>query len=346
MHTALLKEIELQQSFFTDKTTIHTLYFGGGTPSLLKPSDIQSLIEKIGHHFNIAEDAEVTLEANPDDLTSDYLHALKETTSINRLSIGIQSFHDKDLQYMKRAHSAEEAKNAILLAQQAGFDNLSVDLIYGTPGLSNEAWKENLKTLFNLNIPHISAYALTIEEKTELAILVAKQKVPSPDDEQMAQQFAILLEETRKHNYVQYEISNFCKEPHFAKHNTNYWKGVPYLGFGPSAHSFDGNIRYWNISNNGQYLKSIRENKIANEHELLDIKDQYNEYVMTSIRTIWGIDKTTISNRFGEESLNYFLLEISPFISNRWVKEEKDIFTLTDSGKLFCDYITEHLFIE
>ncbi len=343
---ALLKEIDMQQHFFPLETTIETIYFGGGTPSLLSIVEINQLLEKIGIAFNVEKDAEITLEANPDDLTKNYLNDLKQNTTINRLSIGVQSFFDEDLKYMNRAHNATEAIQCIQLAKDAGFNNLSIDLIYGTPTMNNEQWKKNLEILFDLDVTHISSYALTVEEKTALHSLIKRQKAIEPDDEQTAQQFSILLDKMQEHHFVHYEISNFCKTPYFAKHNTNYWKGIPYLGIGPSAHSFDGKTRYWNIANNAIYAKKILSNELANESELLSDTDKYNEYVMTSIRTIFGTDSSTIKQDFGEDFLQYFLLEISPFIDNNWITENKGIYTLTNSGKLFCDYITANLFLE
>lgn len=342
---AMLKEIQLQKSFFPDKTAIETIYFGGGTPSLLSAKEINELLNEINKHFTVSSTPEITMEANPDDLSAAYLSSLKNETAVNRFSIGVQSFFEEDLQYMNRAHNAQEAINCIKVAQKTGFENLSVDLIYGTPTMNNERWTKNLQTVFDLQVPHISCYALTVEEKTELASLIKKKKSIEPSDELMAQQFSILLDEMSKHNYTHYEISNFCKEPHFAKHNTNYWKGVPYLGIGASAHSYDGVKRYWNIANNAVYAKKVLNNELANESEILSETDAYNEYVMTSIRTIFGTDKNEIQIRFGDEYLNHFLLEISPFISNGWITETNGIYTLTNSGKLFCDYITENLFL-
>lgn len=342
---AMLTEIRLQQNFFPDKTIIDTIYFGGGTPSMLSTTEINGLLNELRKHFTIAEHPEITLEANPDDLSREYLTSLKKETAVNRFSIGVQSFFDEDLQYMHRAHNAAEAIHSIKYAQEIGFKNLSVDLIYGTPGMSNENWKKNLQTVFDLKVPHISCYALTVEEKTVLANQIKKHKIAAPEDELMAQQFSILLEEMNKHNYTHYEISNFCIEPHFAQHNTNYWKGIPYLGIGPSAHSYDGIKRYWNIANNALYTKQLFQNILANECEILSKTDAYNEYVMTSIRTIFGTHLSKIKEDFGDDYLKHFLLEISPFISNGWVKETDGIYILTNSGKLFCDYITENLFL-
>jgi oxygen-independent coproporphyrinogen-3 oxidase len=343
---AMLHEIEMQHNFFPSSTKIETIYFGGGTPSLLSVDEINAFTDKIKTIFEVAAFAEITLEANPDDLTNDYLIQLKNNTSINRLSIGVQSFLEEDLLYMNRAHNAQEAIDCIRLAKQNEFHNLSVDLIYGTPSLTNEQWQKNLNILVELDIAHVSCYALTIEEKTSLHHSIKNKKTVAPDDEKTAQQFSILIDKMQQHNYTHYEISNFCKEPHFAKHNTNYWKGISYLGIGPSAHSFDGIERYWNITNNAIYAKKILNNQFANESEILSKTDSYNEYVMISIRTIFGVDLIKIKQDFGDDFHLHFLFEISPFIDNKWIAVNNEIYTLTNSGKLFCDYITANLFLE
>lgn len=342
----MLHEIELQHNFFPTSTKIETIYFGGGTPSLLSVDEINTFTDKIKTIFDVVEHAEITLEANPDDLTNDYLIQLKNKTSINRLSIGVQSFLEEDLLYMNRAHNAQEAIDCIRLAKQHGFHNLSVDLIYGTPSLTDEQWHKNLDILVDLDIAHVSCYALTIEEKTALHHSIKTKKTSAPNDEKTARQFSILMDKMQQHHYNHYEISNFCKEPHFAKHNTNYWKGISYLGIGPSAHSFDGVKRYWNIANNAIYTKKILNNEFANESEVLSKTDSYNEYVMTSIRTVFGVNLSKIKQDFGDDFQHHFLFEVSPFIDNKWIVNTNEIFTLTNSGKLFCDYITTHLFIE
>ena len=344
MLEAIRKEMVLQQHFFPDKTVIETIYFGGGTPSLLTTSEITTLVDGIRSHWEVSPEAEITLEANPDDLTKPYLQDLKRETPVSRFSIGIQSFFDQDLHYMNRAHSAAEANSAIANAQDAGFENLSIDLIYGTPTMNDVQWEENLSIAFDLNIPHISCYALTVEDKTSLAHQIKMKKAVPPGDEQTAGQFSLLMDAMAKQYYTHYEISNFCLEPFFAKHNTNYWKGVPYLGLGPSAHSFDGSKRYWNISNNAVYCKNIHHNMSAGESEVLTPSNLYNEYILTQIRTIWGIDTAILESRFGASQLRHFLQEASPFLSNQWIRETNGIYTLTDTGKLFCDYITAHLF--
>lgn len=341
----MLQELEMRKKFFPEKTQIDTIYFGGGTPSLLSANEINTLIQQIYRLFTVAEQPEITLEANPDDLTKAYLQTLKKQTPINRFSIGIQSFWEEDLRYMNRAHNAEEAMRCIQQAQQAGFDNLSIDLIYGTPTLSKEQWRKNLQTAFDLQVPHISCYALTVENKTALSAEIKKKKKAAVDDELMVQQFSILLEEIKRNGYLQYEISNFCKPPHFAQHNTNYWRGISYLGIGPSAHSFDGKIRYWNVSNNTIYINKIEANEPAYEQELLSERERYNEYVMTSLRTVFGVAVKKINHDFGDIYVRHFYLEIAPFIEKKWVECTDEIYTLTDLGKLFCDFITEELFI-
>lgn len=341
----MLQELEIRKDFFPEKTQIDTIYFGGGTPSLLSVNEINTLIQHIYILFTVTEQPEITLEANPDDLTKAYLQTLKKQTPINRFSIGIQSFWEEDLRYMNRAHNAEEAMRCIQQAQQAGFDNLSIDLIYGTPTLSNEQWRKNLQTTFDLQVPHISCYALTVENKTALSAEIKKKKKAAVDDELMVQQFSILLEEIKRNGYLQYEISNFCKPPHFAQHNTNYWRGISYLGIGPSAHSFDGKTRYWNVNNNTIYINKINTNEPTYEQEILSESERYNEYVMTSLRTVFGVAIKKINHDFGDIYVRHFQLEIAPFIEKKWVECTDEIYTLTDLGKLFCDFITEELFI-
>lgn len=339
------QELDLRKNFFPDKTIIESIYFGGGTPSLLTIDEINDFISAIYQLFSVSEQPEITLEANPDDLTEAYLTALKNNTLINRFSIGIQSFHNADLNYMNRAHNATEALQCIQNAQKVGFNNLSIDLIYGTPTMSNEQWQQNLQTAFGLGIPHISCYALTLEDKTALNTAIRTQKKAPIAEERVTEQFFLLLEAMHKQQYVHYEISNFCKEPYYALHNTNYWRGIPYLGIGPSAHSYDGINRSWNIANNNIYIQKIKTGEAFFETEKLSKSDRYNEYIMTTIRTIFGVDSTKIKEEFGEDFLRHFLLEVSPFIEKKWVKVSENIYRLTDSGKLFCDYISENLFI-
>ena len=339
---ALLREIELRKGDL-GKVILSSIYIGGGTPSLLSTSEIKSIFEKLYQCYDIAADAEITLEANPDDLTFDKIEELKQTP-INRLSIGVQSFRDEDLKFMNRAHSVDEALKSIQMCQQAGFNNLSIDLIYGTPGMSNEAWRSNLSTCFNLNIPHVSSYALTVEENTVLHHMIAKLKTDPLSEKQSAEQFEILMQEMQDHGYEQYEISNFCKPNSYSRHNSAYWKKDNYLGLGPSAHSFIGNKRLWNISNNVKYIKSLADNILPLQAEELSLRDKYNEYVMTSLRTSWGCSISYIAECFSEELVDYFKVEVRKYILSKDVKEFNGIYTLSSKGKLLADRIASDLF--
>jgi oxygen-independent coproporphyrinogen III oxidase len=287
---------------------------------------------------------ECTLEANPDDLNSKYVQSLKKTP-INRFSIGVQSFLDADLKYMNRTHTAQEADYAIKTSQDAGFEKLTIDLIYGTPGLNNMAWLENMMRVESLGIPHFSAYALTVEEGTALHHAIDKKKQSPVDNEQSAQQLELLMQYAPKMGFEQYEISNFASKEQYALHNTNYWKGVPYIGIGPSAHSFDGSNRRNNIANNSLYLKSIlQEKKLDYEEEILTNTQRLNEYLMTSLRTMWGIDVSTVEKNWGSDILKKLLNNSKPFENKNWLEMRKDNLTLTNTGKLFADYIASSLF--
>ncbi|MCB9034885.1 MAG: radical SAM family heme chaperone HemW [Chitinophagales bacterium] len=341
---ALVKEIDLQANFFEPNTQISSIYFGGGTPSILDTADIIKVLNKIYNTFNVDDFPEITLEANPDDLNSQYLKDLKAYTPINRLSIGIQSFFEDDLKYMNRAHTTQQAYDSITLAQQQQFDNITCDLIYGTPTLSDKNWEKNLLTLIEFGIKHLSCYALTVEEKTALHYQIEHHKVANVDEEKMATHFRILQAITKMHGYTQYEISNFCTDKNYAIHNSNYWNRKPYLGIGPSAHSYNGKSRFWNINNNIKYINSINSNNIPNEQETLTNIEQYNEFVLTGMRTKWGVQSARIEKLFGNELRRYFEFEVSPFIGNAWVNANNGTYILTDEGKLFCDFITEQLF--
>jgi oxygen-independent coproporphyrinogen-3 oxidase len=342
---AMHKELELQRSYLGG-LPVETVYFGGGTPSLLAADDIKRLFDTIREHFPLQDLREVTLEANPDDLDPRYLKALSNTP-VNRFSIGVQSFRDEDLKYMNRAHNAQEADYAIKAAQDAGFTNLTIDLIYGTPGLSNAAWKENLSKLRELQIPHFSAYALTVEEGTVLHHAISRKISAPVDNEQSAQQFELLMEQAEVMGYEHYEISNLSRPGCHAVHNTNYWKGVPYLGIGPSAHSFDGRARRWNIANNALYAVSIlKEQQLNYEEEILTPVQKLNEYVMTSLRTMWGCDLSKIEQEWGDEPASK-IEEQSYRLQEQGLLKEKDrVLTLTDKGKLYADRIASDLFAE
>ncbi|MEL7119533.1 MAG: radical SAM family heme chaperone HemW [Bacteroidota bacterium] len=337
---ALTEEMILQKEYLPGKT-LTSIYFGGGTPSLLTIDELNQLFERIDQLFERSQGIEITLEANPDDLTEEKLKELAQTP-INRLSIGVQSFFDVDLQFMNRAHNASEAINCIKLAQKVGFNNLTVDLIYGTPTLSNEMWLENIMTLVNLGIPHISSYCLTVEPKTALAHFVKTGKVEAVDDTKAAHQFDMLINTLIQKGFEHYEISNFAKPGMHARHNSNYWLGVPYLGIGPSAHSFDGKNRQWNISNNVMYIKAIELGNLPFEKESLTKEERYNEYVMTGLRTHWGVNLGKLT----EEQKKYFEEAARPFVENKLMFQKEDAYLLTQAGKHQADRIAMELFLD
>lgn len=341
---ALHKEIFLQKEFFESGEIISSVYFGGGTPSLLSPTEINIIFSELTKYFEINKGAEITLEANPDDLSFQYLQSLKHTP-INRLSIGVQSFFDRDLKFMNRVHTAAHAKQSIEMAAEAGFTNLTIDLIYGTPGLSNQDWMKNLMTVFALPVNHLSCYSLTVEQGTALSSMIKKGIAAPVKDQQSAEQFEILLKLCSENGFEQYEISNFCRNEQYAIHNSNYWKGEKYLGLGPSAHSYNGQCRQWNVSNNNAYIKYLSENKINFERETLLESQKYNEYVLTSLRTKWGTSAKHIKEIGGEETEKYFRREAEKFIKQRLVIEKENYFYLSDEGKLFADHIASELFI-
>ncbi len=339
---ALKKEIALQRDYLETKN-ISTIYLGGGTPSLLTQAELLDIFETLSKHFNIDANAEITLEANPDDLTEIKIRELK-STPVNRFSIGIQSFYDDDLKLMNRAHNSAEALNAVKFAQDNGFENLTIDLIYGMPTLTEHKWRNNLQIAFALDVKHISAYCLTVEPKTALAYAVKTGKIKNVDEQQSAEQFEIMLEGMRANDFIQYEISNFCKEGFYSRHNSNYWLKEKYLGLGPSAHSYNGNTRQWNVSNNGLYIQSLEKDELNFESEKLTTAQRYNEYVLTSLRTIWGTSLEQISTHYGEQFAKYCLQEAQKYIaSNDLLFEENQLF-LTDKGKLIADKIASDLF--
>ena len=342
MVLALAKEIKLRKNEFQGEV-VETIYFGGGTPSRLQIAEIKLLIDSVYHNFNVAKNPEITLEANPDDLAEEYLIQLSNIR-INRLSIGIQSFFEEDLKMMNRAHNSEEAKACLQIATRY-FDNISVDLIYGIPGLSNEKWTENIETALSFGIPHISSYALTVEPKTALKKLIENGKIAAPKDEIAAEHFSILVKKLEENGFIHYELSNFGKENYFSKNNSAYWLGKKYIGIGPSAHSFDGEKRSWNVSNNSTYLKTIAENKLPSESEILTKTDRYNEYVMTGLRTIWGISLDRIEREFGKSYLDYIRKHALKFINDDLLFIENEILKPTSKGKFLCDGIASDLFM-
>ena len=342
MVLALIKEIEIRKAEFKDEI-VESIYFGGGTPSRLLISDLRLLINSIYKNYKVSENPEITLEANPDDLSETYIIELSKT-KINRLSIGIQSFFEDDLKLMNRAHNAAEARKCLEIATQY-FDNISLDLIYAIPGMSNKNWNQNIQTALSFGINHISSYALTVEPKTVLKKLIDSGKIENPKDEVACEQFQILIENLEKNGFIHYELSNFGKINYFSKNNSSYWLGKKYIGIGPSAHSYNGISRSWNISNNSIYIKSINENKLPNEIEILSKSDKYNEYVMTGLRTIWGISLDKIETVFGLEYLDYLLKQAQKFLKDDLLFLENNILKPTQKGKFLCDGIASDLFM-
>lgn len=340
MITALIHEIHLRKDEINEP--VETIYFGGGTPSVLSNAEIDQVLEPIFSLFDVVENPEITLEANPDDLSTERIVALSKS-KINRLSIGIQSFYEDDLQLMNRAHNADEALQCLKTATQY-FDNISIDLIYGMPNMSLEKWRSNVNLALSLNIPHISSYALTVEPKTALATLIKKGKIANTDDGLSHEHFLTLVEMLENAGFVHYELSNFGKPEYFSKNNSAYWLGKKYVGIGPSAHSFDGENRSWNIANNSIYIQKIQENELPNEVETLSVQDRYNEYVMTGLRTIWGVSLKKIENDFGNSYLNYLLENAAYFIKKEQLIFENNILKTTLKGKFFCDGIASELF--
>jgi oxygen-independent coproporphyrinogen III oxidase len=341
MVLAIAKELRMRKSEFQHEV-VETIYFGGGTPSVLKIEDIRFLIDEVYTNYKVSDNPEITLEANPDDLSKDRILDLSKTL-INRLSIGIQSFFEDDLQLMNRAHNSAEAKECLEFATKY-FDNISLDLIYGIPEMSNEKWKQNIETALSFGIPHISSYALTVEPKTALSKLIQTGKITKPKDEVAEAHFMILVEILQRNGFIHYELSNFGKENYFSKNNSAYWLGKKYIGVGPSAHSYDGISRSWNIANNSLYLKSIQEDQLPNEIEVLSIVDRYNEYIMTGLRTIWGVSLDRIVSEFGSEYLSYLHKQAQKFINDDLLSIENDILKPTPKGKFLTDGIASDLF--
>ena len=300
-------------------------------------------ISEIDKNYKVAKQIEVTLEANPDDLSNERIQSLA-STPINRLSIGVQSFFDDDLKNMNRAHSCNEAKTSLEWATKY-FNNITIDLIYGIPHMSLEKWHKNLETTFDYNIPHISSYALTVEPKTALDVFIKKGTYPPIDENLALEHFSHLVKTTENKGFIQYEISNFGKEGYFSKHNSSYWMGKPYLGIGPSAHSFNANQRSWNVSNNTKYINSIHDNKLSQQVEILTQKDRFNEKVMIGLRTIWGLDLAEIKRDFGEELKNNLMVDAQKFIDKQLLEVSGNVLKTTNKGKFLADGIASELFM-
>ncbi|WP_028525917.1 radical SAM family heme chaperone HemW [Runella limosa] len=351
MVAAICREIELQQDYLPTRT-LETIYFGGGTPSILAPNELEQIIETIHRFFKVESGAEITLEANPDDITSEKLRALKPF--VNRLSIGLQSFYEPYLRFMNRAHNAQESEQCVKLAQDHGFDNLTIDLIYGmsqahlgmVPTVSDEQlWQQDLDKAMALGTPHISAYNLTIEPQTALGNWLKKGKIKPVDEELSARHFEQMVRSLRQAGYEQYEISNFAKNGQYARHNSSYWKRRPYLGVGPSAHSFNGISRQYNVSNNALYIRGIQAKTPVFELEELSVFDQVNDYILTSLRTIWGCDLAVIWDIWKVDLLEEQKAYVEKFLEKNWVEVRNNVLYLTEKGKLFADRIASDLFL-
>ena len=342
MVLALAKEIKLRATDFKDEV-VETIYFGGGTPSILEISDLRFLIDEVYRNYTVVENPEITVEANPDDLTEMRIIELSDNR-INRLSIGIQSFFEDDLRLMNRAHNSEEAKKCLEIATKY-FDNISIDLIYGMPNMSHEKWLQNIEIALSFNVPHISSYALTVEPKTALHTFIQKGIIPQLDDEVAQEHFHLLVDKLEENGFIHYELSNFGKENYFSKNNSSYWLGKKYLGIGPSAHSYNGISRSWNVSNNSLYLKSIAENQLPSESETLSKTDRYNEYVMTGLRTIWGVSLKRIETEFGKSYLDYLNQQAAKYIEDHLLFVDENILRTTKSGKFLSDGIASDLFM-
>ncbi|MBS7564353.1 radical SAM family heme chaperone HemW [Mucilaginibacter sp. Bleaf8] len=338
---ALAKEIALQKDYLNGEP-VETIYFGGGTPSVLDAGEINFLLDAVTQHHLVASTAEVTLEANPDDLNDDKVAALRQT-AVNRFSIGVQSFFDEDLIWMNRAHRGGEAESAVKRVQDAGFSNITADLIYGYPLLSDDKWAHNINQMLSFGIPHISAYSMTVEPRTALAALIKKKQTPPVNDHQSAVQFITLMNALQQQGYEHYEISNFALPAQYSRHNSNYWKGVKYVGIGPSAHSYDGHNRQWNVANNARYLKALDAGTLPAELEELTLSNRLNEYIMTSLRTMWGLDLDHLDTLL-PSAAKQLLKEAQTFITQGWVFRQNDSLYLTTEGKLYADYIAAELF--
>ena len=339
---AVCRELILRKSEYASDE-IQSIYFGGGTPTVLDVTELNTILKTVYKNYKVSETAEITLEANPDDLDLEKIKQLSNT-KINRLSIGIQSFHESELSAMNRAHNAEDARKCLELATTY-FDNITIDLMFGMPTMSIELWRQNLRIAFEFGIKHLSCYSLTVEPKTALEHFIKKGSHPPMDDELAAQHFEVLLEETSAHGLTHYETCSFGHPDYFSKHNTSYWLGKTYMGVGPSAHSFDGTKRSWNVSNNSKYIKALEVDKLPFESEVLSVENRFNEYIMTGLRTIWGISLEKIEADYGVKIKDYLLQNSEKFISSNTLVIEDNHLKITTSGKFLSDGIASDLFL-
>lgn len=338
----LIKELELRKTEFANEE-VRTIYFGGGTPSVLDISEIDRILDAVQFHYRVVAEPEITLEANPDDLSKEKIRELS-ASPINRLSIGIQSFFEADLKMMNRAHNAQEAEECIALATEF-FNNVSIDLIYGIPGMTDERWLANIERALAFNIPHISSYALTVEPKTALRVFIDKGLIPPVDDGSAADHYQILCKRLKEAGFINYEFSNFGKPGFFSQNNMAYWQGKKYMGIGPSAHSYDGTRRGWNIGNNTKYIKLIAQDILPMETEVLSDIDRYNEHIMTGLRTIWGVSLERIKTDFGPEFHSYLLQQAEGKIRKNLLHREGDRLSISPKGKFLSDGIASDLFM-
>ena len=343
MVDAIVREIELRKEYLSSSDALETIYFGGGTPSLLNEEQLEKVLNKVYSIFNVSHNPEITLEANPDDLSTDKLKMLNRI-GINRLSIGLQSFLDEELQFMNRVHTAKESLACVQHSQDIGITNISIDLIFGIQGSSLSTWESNLQTALSLSVPHMSCYNLTVEPRTALAHMVRTGKVADVDSDLSAQQFKLTMDILQKNHYDHYEISNYAKDGLLSKHNTNYWRSVPYIGIGPSAHSFDGMQRAWNLANNALYLKAMEADQLPITEENLTANDRVNEYLMTGLRTKWGCSAEHLEKICSGSSIRIFDTA-EKHITQELLLLETDVLRLTDKGKYFADQIASDLFL-
>ncbi len=341
MVTAIIREIEMRKSYLED-ADVHTIYFGGGTPSVLSGRELEAIIAACYQHFRVSDDVEMTLEANPDDLTAEKTKEL-HSLGVNRLSIGVQSFHENDIRWMNRSHNADQSFRSIEYSYNAGIDNFSIDLIFGSPTTSDEQWLNNLSLAHGFGIKHLSCYGLTVEEDTALHHFIKTKKIKPLSDTSLSHQFQLTIDALKSYGYDHYEISNYALPGYISQHNTNYWKRVPYLGIGPSAHSYNGVERSWNVAHNVKYMTQIKENLLPNSHEILSHKDNYNEYVMTGLRTKWGCEVDYISN-IGLKYKLHFIKEVQIFVDNGDIMSSEGNYILNSKSLVIADAIISQLF--